>query len=104
MSATPCKASTVHGHRNQALLLDLMAWNRENGEDNSEQIERLRRNLKVARQTELTARQEEFVHMYFDLKMSVTAIAEKEGIHKSSVSRTLKRARERLKSYLKYSL
>ena len=104
MSATPCKATTVRGRHNQMLLRDLMAWNRENGEDNSEQMERLRRNLRMARKAELTPRQEEFVHMYFDLGLSVTAIAKKEGIHKSSVSRTLKRARERLKSHLKYSL
>ena len=104
MSVIPCKASTVRGQHSQALFRDLMAWNRENGEDNSEQMERLRRNLRVARQTELTPRQAEFVHMYFDLKMSITAIAEKEGVHKSSVSRTLKRARERLKRHLKYSL
>lgn len=104
MSAIPCKAATVRGRHSQALMGDLMAWNRENGEDNSEQMERLRRNLRVARQTELTPRQAELVHMYFDLKMSITDIAEKEGVHKSSVSRTLKRARERLKSYLKYSL
>ena len=104
MSATLCKATAARGHHNQAFLWDLMAWNRQNGEDNSEQMERLRRNLRAARKAELTPRQEEFVRMYFDLGMSVTAIAEKEGIHKSSVSRTLKRARTRLKNCLKYSL
>lgn len=104
MSATPCKATAVRGRHNRTLLRDLMAWNRETGEDNSERLERLRQNLRRARRDELTPRQAQFVHMYFDLEMSVTAIAEKEGIHKSSVSRTLKRARERLKNYLKYSL
>ena len=33
--------------RGKEMLGDLAAWERENGEDNSEQLERLRRNLEV---------------------------------------------------------
>lgn len=103
MSGTAYKAGTIPGRRNSAFLKDLMAWNRATGEDNSEQLERLRRNLRRARESELTPRQKEIVHLYFDQGMSITEIARQEGIHKSSVSRTLNRAKTRLKSHLQYS-
>ena len=35
--------------------------------------------------------------------LSLTEIAQEQGIHKSSVSRTLARGREKLKRYLQYS-
>ena len=41
--------------------------------------------------------------MYYDLGMSVPRIAQEKGLHKSTVSRTLARGRERLKRYLQYS-
>lgn len=104
MSGIASKAGTVPGRRNSAFLRDLMVWNRVTGEDNSEQLERLRRNLRLARETELTARQKEIVRLYFDQDLSVTEIAQREGVHKSSVSRTLNRAKARLKSHLQYSL
>lgn len=104
MSGIASKAGMVPGRRNSAFLRDLMAWNRATGEDNSEQLERLRRNLRRARETELTARQKEIVRLYFDQDMSITEIARREGIHKSTVSRTLNRAKARLKSHLQYSL
>ena len=82
---------------------DMAAWERENGEDNSEQLERLRRNMRKVRERELTARQAELLHLYYDLGLSMPRIAEQLGISKSAVSRTLKRGRERLKRYLQYS-
>ena len=85
--------------RSSDLLGGLDAWERENSGDNEEQLARLRRNLKKARETELTAKQAEILHMYYDLGMSVPRIAQE----KSTVSRTLARGRERLKRYLQYS-
>jgi RNA polymerase sigma-70 factor (ECF subfamily) len=89
--------------RSSDLLGGLDAWERENSGDNEEQLARLRRNLKKARETELTAKQAEILHMYYDLGMSVPRIAQEKGLHKSTVSRTLARGRERLKRYLQYS-
>ena len=83
---------------------DMAAWEQENGQDNSEQLERLRRNLRRVRRTELTARQAELLHLYYDLGLSMPRIARELGIDKSSVSRTIARGRERLKRYLQYSL
>ena len=104
MSATAFKAGAVPGRHNSAFLQDLMAWNRATGEDNDEQLERLRRNLRRAMEMELTPRQREIVQLHFDCGLSVSEIARQEGVQKSTVSRTLKRARERLKSHLQYSL
>ena len=97
---TPKKALTL---RDNEFLGDLAAWERENSADNEEQMDRLRRNMHRVRETELTDRQAEMIHLYYDLGKSIPQIAREQGLHKSSVSRTLKRGRERLKRYLQYS-
>ena len=89
--------------RDNEFLGDLTAWERENSEDNSEQLSRLRRNMRQVRETELTDKQAEMIHLYYDLGMSIPQIAREKGLNKSSVSRTLARGRERLKRYLQYS-
>ena len=89
--------------RDNEFIGDLAAWERENGEDNSEQLSRLRRNMRKVRETELTDKQAEMIHLYYDLGMSIPQIAREKGLHKSSVARTLARGRERLKRYLQYS-
>ena len=43
--------------RSSEWIGDMTVWLRENAEDNSEQLDRLRRNLRLAREQELTARQ-----------------------------------------------
>ena len=89
--------------RDNEFMGDLAAWERENSEDNSEQLSRLHRNMRRVRETELTEKQAEMIHLYYDLGMSIPQIAREKGLNKSSVSRTLARGRERLKRYLQYS-
>ena len=89
--------------RGREVLGDLAAWERSHGEDNSEQMERLRRNLKKVRRQELTPRQEEMIHLYYDLGLNMPQVARQLGVTKSTVSRTLARGRKRLKRYLQYS-
>ena len=89
--------------RDNEFMGDLAAWERANAEDNDEQLERLHRNLRKVREVELTEKQAEAVHLYYDLGMSIPRIAQERGVHKSTVSRILARARERLKRYLQYS-
>ena len=104
MAAARNKASDrVRTRRNNEFIGDLSAWNQANSEDNSEQLERLRRNMRRVREVELTDKQAEMIHLYYDLGMSIPQIAREKGLHKSSVSRTLARGRERLKRYLQYS-
>lgn len=89
--------------RDNEFLGDLAAWNRAHSRDNSEQIERLRRNMRKVRAAELTPRQEELLHLYYDQGLTMSQIAARLYIDKSTVSRTLARGREKLKRYLKYS-
>lgn len=89
---------------NRELFLDLAAWKQTQGEDNREQLDRLRRNLGRARRQELTARQQQMLHLYYDQGLTMPQIARELQVSKSSVSRTLARGRERLRKYLQYSL
>ena len=98
--SAPQKALFRRGNES---LGDLAAWQLANAEDNDEQMERLRRNLRKVRELELTEKQAEMVRLYYDLGLSIPQIARERGVHKSSVSRTLARARERIKRYLQYS-
>lgn len=81
---------------------DLTVWLRENAEDNSEQLERLKRNLRLARKQELTPRQSQMLSMYFDQGMNMSQIARELGLNRSTVSRTLVRAKARLYRCLRY--
>lgn len=83
---------------------DMAVWEREQAQDNSEQMDRLRRNLRRAREQELTPRQREMLSMYYEGGMSMPQIAEQLGVNRSTVSRTIRRARERLHRFLRYTL
>ena len=60
-------------------LGDMTVWQRANAEDNGEQMTRLRRNLRRAREEELTERQREMVGLYYDQGMTMPQIAERLG-------------------------
>ena len=90
--------------RNNEFIGDLTAWEQANAPDNSNQMARLHRNMEKVRSVELTPRQDEMLHLYYDLGLSIPHIAEQLGLQKSTVSRTLIRARGKLKRYLQYSL
>ena len=47
-------------------LADLASWERENAPTNDEQLERLRRNLRLARRQVLTERQRQVLELYYD--------------------------------------
>ena len=83
---------------------DLTVWNRQNAEDNSERLDRLRRGLRQAREQELTPRQRQMLELYFDRGMNIPQIAEELGLNRSTVSRTLRRAKNRLYRCLRYAL
>ena len=83
---------------------DMTVWLRENSPDNSEQMDRLRRNLQAARAQELTPRQLQVLNLYFGEGMNIPSIARELGVNPSTVSRTLGRARRRLYRCLRYGL
>jgi len=89
--------------RENDLLYSLSAWT-DKGGDNSDRIARLQRNLRRVRAQELTVRQREMLHMYYEQGMNMPQIAAALKVNKSTVSRTLARCRKILKRYLQYSL
>ena len=89
--------------RSSEWIGDMTVWMRENAEDNALQLERMKRNLRIAREKELTPRQRCMLERYYDQQMSVTEIAQELSVNVSTVSRTLQRARNRLRRYLQYS-
>lgn len=62
------------------------------------QLARVRRVIQEA----LSPAQRETLVAYYFHRRTVTQIAMDRGVHKSTVSRTLKRARQNLQNYLKY--
>mgnify|MGYP002651003321 CR=1 FL=1 len=90
--------------RSSEWIGDMTVWLRENSADNSERLERLRRNLRQARVRELTPRQREMVFLYYDRGLKMSQIAQKLGVNRSTVSRTVKRAKQRLYRCLRYAL
>lgn len=56
------------------------------------------------RRQELTARQQQVLTLFFDQQMNMTEIAAELGVHRSTVSRTLHRAMDRLYRVLRYAL
>lgn len=96
--------NTHYDTRASEWIGDLTVWNRQNASDNAEQLDRLRRNLRKAREQELTPRQRQMLELYFDQGMNIPQIAGELGVHRSTVSRTLRRAKNRLYRCLRYAL
>ena len=96
--------NTPFDTRSSEWIGDMTVWLRENSEDNQLQLERLRRNLRLAREQELTPCQQQVLELRYDRNMSVTQSARQLGVNASTVSRTLRRAQERLRRYLQYTL
>ena len=61
----------------------------------------LKRVLRVIKE-ELTPLQREALIAYYFQEQTITQIAEERGVNKSTVCRTLHRAEEKLRRYLKY--
>lgn len=100
--------STQYNHRPQSRagewLGDLTAWQQINGGDNTERLAHLQKKLRQAREEELTPRQQEILTMHFDRQMTIAQIAQELGVCSSTVSRTITRAKNRLRRCLQYLL
>ena len=90
--------------RNNEVYGDMTAWIAAHAGDNESDLMRLKRNLRLAREEGLTARQRELLRLRYEENMTVTEIAAAIGRDKSTVSRTLSRARRRLYKCLRYGL
>ena len=83
-------------------MVDLAVYTELMAQDNKDQINRLKRNLTHALRQDITARQREYMMLYYGRNMSMEALAPQCGVNKSTVSRTLKRGRQRLYRCLRY--
>ena len=83
-------------------MVDLEVYTNLMAEDNREQIGRLKRNLTHALRQDITPRQRQYMILYYGQGLSMDAIAQQLGVNKSTVSRTLKRGRQRLFRCLRY--
>ena len=95
---------TPYSIRNNEFYGDMAAWLRANAQDNDGELLQLKRNLRMARQEALNARQRQLLRMNFEQNKTVTEIAQELGVNKSTVSRTLLRAKRRLYQCLRYAL
>lgn len=96
--------SIPYDRRRNTLSSDMAAYMRAVAPDNDEAVSRLKRNLRIARREELTARQAQVLRLYFEEEMTMEAVGHALGISKSTVSRTIARAKQRLKRCLRYAL
>lgn len=96
--------NTPYKIRNNEIYGDLTAWLIAHAGDNESDLMRLKRNLRLAREEELTPRQRELLRLRYEENLSVSEIAALIGRDKSTVSRTLSRARRRLYKCLRYGL
>lgn len=83
-------------------LADLGVYSRMIADDNRAQVGRLKRNLTRALRQDVTEKQRRYMVLYYGQGMSMDAIARTCGVNKSTVSRTLKRGRQRLYRCLRY--
>ena len=72
------------------------------GDDNSDSRRRLLRILRRAIREEITDKEWQAMEMYYVRQIKMTDIAEKLGVNVSTVSRNIKRGKEKLKRCLRY--
>lgn len=90
--------------RGRAYAADMAVYSRAMSEENtnSADITQLKRNLVRALQSDVTPRQREMLELYYAKGLNMRQIGELLGVHKSTVSRTVKRGEQRLKRCLRY--
>ncbi len=70
--------------------------------DRTEATEKLKRIMARIIKDDLTKRQREIIVLYYYRQQGISEIAETLGVAPSTVSRTIKRARDNIYRYLKY--
>ncbi|MBE6949519.1 MAG: sigma-70 family RNA polymerase sigma factor [Ruminococcaceae bacterium] len=72
------------------------------GADNTDSRRRLLRNLRRAVREELTEKEWQAMELYYVRQIKMADIARRLGVNVSTVSRNIKRGREKLKKCLRY--
>ena len=88
--------------RGKLYAADMAMYSRQIQADNSEEINRLKRNLIRCLREDITAKQREMILLYYAEGKNMREIGEAMGVDKSTVSRTIKRGERRLRRCLRY--
>ena len=88
--------------RGKLYAADMAIYSRQIQADNSEEINRLKRNLIRCLREDITAKQREMILLYYAEGKNMREIGEAMGVDKSTVSRTIKRGERRLQRCLRY--
>ena len=80
----------------------MAVYTRQMAEDNSREVNRLKRNLIRALQEDVTPRQRQALLLYYGEQLNMREIGERLGVNKSTVSRTIQRGERRLRRCLRY--
>ncbi len=94
--------SNTRYRRGGLYAADMAVYTRQMGEDNGDEMSRLRRNLGRAMREELTDRQRQVMTLYYCDGKNMREIGETLDIDKSTVSRTISRGEQRLRRCLRY--
>lgn len=78
----------------------LQSWLLEIAESNSDDVEHMRQSMRRAINEGLTARQREILLLHFYEERSTAEIAQALGLNRTTVARTLQRAKRRLRRLL----
>lgn len=91
-------------YRNSEDVGSLQEYLKDTASTNDEALLRAKNVLSKAIQTELTAKQQEYLLMQFCDGLTVTEISRRCGVDNSVVSRTISRAKRRLYHCIKYAM
>ena len=80
----------------------LGVWDFQEESTNSRQLKYLKKVMYQVIHTRLTQRQSQMLCLYYLEGLTYQQIADKLGVNKSTVCRTVRRASERLKAYLEF--
>ena len=86
---------------NDSEMFEIIKYNKE-GESNSVEYRKMLRILRKVVDEQLSERQKQYVMLYYYKRMKITQIAQMFGVNKSTVSRTINRARQNIKRYMQY--
>ena len=84
-------------------LLGVQRFRDEMADDNAERLLRLKRKLSAAL-SKLPEKQRMYLLAYYSERLTMEQLAERFGVNKSTVSRSVNRAKKTLQDYLQFCL
>lgn len=84
-------------------LLGVQRFRDETAEDNAERLLRMKRKLPAAL-SKLPEKQRMYLLAYYSEHLTMEQLAERFGVNKSTVSRSIQRGKKKLQDYLQFCL